>query len=153
MKKSLITVLALSGVGVALSGVSALAHADTTTISNQMPSNGYVVLDNSNKVIEASSPVLLNNKTAKDKSAFLFGNSFAAVNPGSSHGTWTYFVDHRGLHDYKWSHSNYHDTKYYHYGEAKVGKGGYVTRYASAGHWAYATAKGHGKAYAYYGYR
>lgn len=44
---------------------------------------------------------------------------------------------------------NYHDTKYYHYGKAKVGKGGYVTRYASAGHWAYVTAKGHRKAYAY----
>lgn len=154
MKKTLFGLLALAGVSVSLAGVSALAHADTKIISDQMPTNGYVALNNQDKVIEASSPSLLDtNETSKNKTSLLFGTSFTALTPVSSHGTWTYYTDHHGLNNYKWSHSNYHDTKYYHYGEARVGKGGYVTRYASAGHWAYATAKGHGTAYAYYGFR
>ncbi len=155
MKKTLATLLTLGSVAVSLSGLSTLAHADTTIISDKAPSNGYVIMNDEGKVVEASSPVLLNNKPtgSVDKNTLLYGTSFAAVYPVSSHGTWVHYVDHRGLNNYKWSHSNYHDTKYYHYGEARVGHGSYVTHYAKAGHWAYATAKGHGTAQAFYGYR
>lgn len=131
-----------------------MAHAASIDITDKMPKEGYVVLDDNSHVVDASSPLLKEAAKPKQysKSDYLFGNMKDVIYV--KNGKFTCYSEMLNyLTGYKASHSYFIHEKRRHYSSAKVGNGKLVRSANTApGKRSHATAKGYGKAFAYYGY-
>lgn len=151
MNKKIMAVLGSLGLIITTSSMVKAANVD---ITENMPKEGYVELDDNNHVIAASSPLL--KEAAQQKNYSKYDYLFGSMKDRKfvKGGKFTCFSETLNyVTGYKASHSYFtHDTRR-HYASAKVGNGKLVRSANTApGKKASATAKGYGKAFAYYGY-
>lgn len=147
MKKIFIALASL-GTMISIAATPALVGATTIDMPTSAPNSGYVVLDDSDHVIDASSLVI---KDLAQKSE----NSTNSIQPRDvvnwRHSRWVYYTDHNNyINGYKWSHSNYYHSQTYHTSAAAVGGANFTRRGANAHSYSMATAAGRGRAQAWY---
>ena len=145
MKKIFIALASL-GTMISIADTPALVGATTIDMPTSAPNSGYVVLDDNDHVIDASSLVI---KDLAQKSE----NSTNSIQPRDvvnwRHSRWVYYTDHNNY-GYKWSHSNYYHSQTYHTSAAAVGGANFTRRGANAHSYSMATAAGRGRAQAWY---
>lgn len=152
MNKKMMAIL--GSLGLIVMTTSSMVKAANVDITENMPEEGYVELDDNNHVVAASSPLLKEAAQPKaySKSDYLFGGmKDIRYVKGGKFTCYSETLNYATR--YKASHSYFtHDTRR-HYSSAKVGNGKLVRSANTApGKRAAATAKGYGKAFAYYGY-